>query len=65
MAKNLRAKIPASDTLIVRDVNETAAQRFVTEAQETARSSGASADEYRVEIATTAREIAEKSVSDA
>jgi hypothetical protein len=37
MAKNLRAKIPASDTLIVRDVNElcavsraSAANRFIT-----------------------------------
>ncbi|KAJ5541081.1 hypothetical protein N7494_006157 [Penicillium frequentans] len=62
MAKNLRAKIPASDTLIIRDVNEAAAERFVTEAEDTARSSGAGADEYRVEIATTAREIAEKSI---
>jgi len=65
MAKNLRAKIPASDTLIIRDVNEAAAKRFVAEVQETARSSGAGADDYRVEIATTAREIAEKSVSNA
>jgi hypothetical protein len=28
MAKNLRAKIPASDTLIVRDVNEDVMKRF-------------------------------------
>jgi 3-hydroxyisobutyrate dehydrogenase len=65
MAKNLRAKIPASDTLIVRDVNEAATERFVKEAQEIAQNSGAGADEYKVEIATDAREIAEKSVSDA
>jgi 3-hydroxyisobutyrate dehydrogenase len=61
MAKNLRAKIPASDTLIVRDVNEDAAKRFVAEAQEAARSNGAGADEGRVEIAENAREVAEKS----
>lgn len=58
MAKNLRAKIPAADTLIIRDVNEEAAKRFVAEAQKTATS----ADEKRVEIAETAREVAEKSV---
>lgn len=63
MAKNLRAKIPASDTLIVRDVNEEAAKRFVAEAQEAARNNGAGADEGRVEIAENAREVAEKSVS--
>jgi 3-hydroxyisobutyrate dehydrogenase len=63
MAKNLRAKIPASDTLIIRDVNEEAAKRFVAEAQEAARSNGAGADEGRVEIAENAREVAEKSVS--
>jgi 3-hydroxyisobutyrate dehydrogenase len=63
MAKNLRAKIPASDTLIVRDVNEEAAKRFVAEAQEAARSNGAGADEGRVEIAENAREVAERSVS--
>ncbi|KAF3385195.1 hypothetical protein F1880_003074 [Penicillium rolfsii] len=61
MAKNLRAKIPASDTLIVRDVNEEAVKRFVAEAQEAARNNGAGADEGRVEIAENAREVAEKS----
>ncbi|KAJ5918684.1 hypothetical protein N7454_009828 [Penicillium verhagenii] len=61
MAKNLRAKIPASDTLIVRDVNEAAAKRFVEEAQEVARNSGAGANESRVEIADNARQLAEKS----
>lgn len=59
MAKNLRAKIPAADTLVIRDVNEDATKRFVAEAKEAA----ASADENRVEIARTAREVAEKSVS--
>lgn len=51
MAKNLRAKIPAADTLIIRDVNEDATKRFVAEAKE-----------GPVEIAENAREVAEKSV---
>lgn len=63
MAKNLRAKIPASDTLIIRDVNEDSAKRFVAESQEVARSSGAGAEVGRVEVAENAREVAEKSVS--
>jgi 3-hydroxyisobutyrate dehydrogenase len=62
MAKNLRAKIPASDTLIVRDINEDAMKRFVAEAQEAARSTGAGAGEGLVEIAENTREVAEKSV---
>ncbi|CAI7655162.1 unnamed protein product [Penicillium pancosmium] len=61
MAKNLRAKIPASDTLIVRDVNKDAMTRFVEESQEIARSSGAGAEVGRVEVAENAREVAEKS----
>lgn len=63
MAKNLRAKIPATDTLIVRDVNEKAAQRFVAEATETFHSTGTTVEENRVQIAENARELAEKSVS--
>lgn len=62
MAKNLRAKIPATDTLIVRDVNEDASKIFVEEARETARSAGAAEDTYKVEIAGCPREVAEKSV---
>jgi hypothetical protein len=62
MAKNLRAKIPASDTLIIRDINEDAMKRFVAESQEAARSTGAGAGEGLVEIAENAREVAEKSV---
>ncbi|EPS33035.1 hypothetical protein PDE_07996 [Penicillium oxalicum 114-2] len=60
MAKNLYAKIPASDTMIIRDVNEAAATQFVAEAQETAHS-GANAVQGRIEIAKNAREVAEKS----
>ena len=62
MANNLRAKIPASDTLIVRDVNEDVMKRFAAEARETAQSNGACPNECQVEIAQNAREVAEKSV---
>lgn len=63
MAKNLRAKIPVTDTLIIRDVNEENMSRFVKEAQEIARSSGAADSVSEVLVAQTARELAEKSVS--
>lgn len=62
MAKNLRAKIPTSDTLIVRDINEDAMKRFAAEAREAALSNGTSANEGQVELAKNAREVAEKSV---
>lgn len=64
MAKNLRAKIPATDTLVIRDVNEEATKRFVEEARETAKSAGGADDTYKVEVAGCAREVAEKSVSE-
>lgn len=49
MAKNLRAKLPPSDHLIVYDKNEEAASRFAKENQ-------------GVEVATSVRHVAEKSV---
>lgn len=55
MAKNLRAKIPASDTLIVHDVNEQAMRQFVDEAKTTGTGP--------VEFTNSARTVAEKSVS--
>lgn len=63
MAKNLRAKIPASDTLIVRDVNSDTAQQFAEEAKQEATKNGAKDDAWKVEIGESARDIAEKSVS--
>lgn len=63
MAKNLRAKIPASDTLVIRDVNTEAMDRFVRETREAAKSTGAGADGMKVEIAESPRQVAEKSVS--
>lgn len=63
MAKNLRAKIPASDTLIVRDVNQDTAKRFVEESKADAKAQGAREGSFKVEIAENARDIADKSVS--
>ena len=63
MAKNLRAKIPAADTLVIRDVNEETAARFVEEARKDAKSNGAGEDTAKVLIARDAREVAEQSVS--
>ena len=51
MAKNLRAKIPASDTLVVHDRNHEATAKFVQEV-------GAG-----IEVTTSPRGVAEKSVS--
>ncbi|KAL4925098.1 6-phosphogluconate dehydrogenase [Aspergillus undulatus] len=61
MAKNLHAKIPSTDTLIIRDVNEESTARFVREAGETAKSSGTSGTVPHVVVAENARDIAEKS----
>jgi hypothetical protein len=63
MAKNLRAKIPASDTLIIRDVNKDAMQRFVEETKTAISDSSAPGNTLRIEIADNAREVAEKAVS--
>lgn len=60
MAKNLRAKIPDSDTLVVCDVNKEATQRFVDEVGVAASGTGKG---LGVEIAKNSRECAEKSVS--
>ncbi|OJJ44986.1 hypothetical protein ASPZODRAFT_70682, partial [Penicilliopsis zonata CBS 506.65] len=55
MAKNLRAKMPAEDTLVIRDINSDAMQRFVAETK--------AAGSERVEIAASPREVAEKSTT--
>lgn len=51
MAKNLRAKIPERDTLVINDVNSEATAKFVEEVGK------------GVEIVGTPREVAERSVS--
>ncbi|EEP75317.1 3-hydroxyisobutyrate dehydrogenase [Uncinocarpus reesii 1704] len=49
MARNLRAKIPESDTLVICDANPESTQRFVAEHSN-----------QRVEVASNPREVAEK-----
>ena len=50
MAKNLRAKIPAEDTLFVHDVNTAATKQFLAEHPQGVR------------VADNVREVAEKAV---
>ena len=54
MAKNLRAKIPSTDTLIIYDRNEDATTRFV---QEMGQTSGEG-----IEVAPSVRNVAERAV---
>lgn len=51
MAKNLRAKIPAEDTLFVHDVNTAATKQFLDEHPQ------------GVKVAKNVREVAENAVS--
>lgn len=51
MARNLRNKLPESDTMVIHDVNPAVTEQFVKEVG-------------RVSIAENVRELAEKSVSD-
>lgn len=66
MAKNLRAKIPASDTLVICDVRKDITSKFVeeTRAAGVADIPGAApGNVLSVDVAANAREVAEKSVS--
>ena len=54
MAKNLRAKIPASDTLIIHDRNTEATTNFLEHA---------GGEHKGTEVASSPRVVAEKSVS--
>lgn len=66
MAKNLHAKIPPTDTLLIRDVNQESTNRFLQEASEAAKGTGANVTTRpKVEVADSARDLAEKSVSSA
>lgn len=58
MAVNLREKIPASDTLMVLDINTQMVQCFVDDDPETGKSGVA-----RIQTAGSARELAEECVS--
>jgi hypothetical protein len=56
MARNLRARIPASDTLVVHDVNEEAMRKLVDEVK------AAGGNAQAVEITDSPRALAEKAV---
>lgn len=61
MAKNLRAKIPVEDTLVIRDVNAESMDRFIKESRELAKAQGVTESGMKVETAESPRELAEKS----
>ena len=64
MAKNLRAKIPASDTLIIHDRNKDATASFINELG-IAKDNSSSNNEMGlmgIEIASSPRAVAEKAV---
>ena len=63
MAKNLRAKIPASDTLVIHDRNTEATTKFMQEVGMAAGSTGAEGS-MGIEIVGSPRAVAEKSVSE-
>lgn len=66
MAKNLRAKIPASDTLIIHDRNLEATSSFVQEVG-IARDNPTSNNQMGlmgIEVASSPRAVAEKAVRD-
>ena len=52
MAKNLRAKIPEGDSMIVFDVNSSSVEKFVKEAEPS-----------KVEVAKGPRDVAQNAVS--
>lgn len=62
MAKNLRAKIPATDTLVIYDRNTDATTRFAEEVGIAASSDGAPEIGTGIEVARGPREVAERSV---
>ena len=63
MAKNLRAKIPAEDTLLVHDRDEKAVAQFVKEIGIAAAGTGRSDKGMGIEVISSPREVAERSVS--
>lgn len=62
MAKNLRAKIPATDSLVIYDRNTDATTRFAQEVGIAASSDGALEIGTGIEVARGPREVAERSV---
>ena len=62
MAKNLRAKIKASDVLLIHDRNTEATTKFLQEVGIASSSVGAGEKGMNIEVASSAREVAERSV---
>lgn len=65
MAKNLRAKIPEGDRLVLCDRNEKATTQFVQEASCPSSNNGPPRSAINIEVADNPREVVEKSVSSA
>lgn len=63
MAKNLRAKIPETDTLIIYDTNSKATEKFVEEVGIATSSTNAPGKGTGIHVAEDPREVAQKSVS--
>jgi 3-hydroxyisobutyrate dehydrogenase len=63
MAKNLRAKIPETDTLIICDTNPKATGKFVEEVGIATSSTNSPGKGTGIHIAENPREVAQKSVS--
>ena len=63
MAKNLRAKIPATDTLVIYDRNAVATTNFVQEVGMTASNVGTESKGTGIVVAKSPRGVAENSVS--
>ena len=66
MAKNLRAKIPASDTLVIHDRNKEATANFIHEVGVAGDDSTSNSPMglMGIEIASSPRAVAEKAVRD-
>jgi len=63
MAKNLRAKIPETDILIICDTNPKVTEKFVEEVGIATSSTNAPGKGTGIHIAKDPREVAQKSVS--
>ena len=62
MAKNLRAKIPETDTLIICDTNTKVTEKFAEEVGIATSSTNAPGRRTGIHIAENPREVAQKSV---
>lgn len=65
MAKNLRARVPKDDKLVIYDRNKDATTQFIHEYDDLDSNLASRRIGKHVEIANTAREVVERSVSSA